>query len=153
MSALVLTAEHDPLRDEGIGYAKRMSDAGVRVQHTLYESSQHGFFGSLGPTDDHEKGIAEITAWLTSTNPIKAQNSESSYPDLRWPRDGELSLRHWCLNTPKGDVRQHRVIPLSCSFRTVFRARKSTASGICGTSRYSRSIAPTMRRLRDRLPA
>lgn len=64
--ALVLTAEHDPLRDEGADYAKRMADAGVAVQYTLYDNARHGFVGTLGPTSDHTKGIAEIAAWLSA---------------------------------------------------------------------------------------
>lgn len=62
--ALVLTAEHDPLRDEGILYAEKMAAAGSQVQHTLYDEAQHGFIGSMGPTADHKEGIQEISQWL-----------------------------------------------------------------------------------------
>jgi len=64
--ALVLTAEHDPLRDEGIEYADKMAAAGVAVQQTLYHDAQHGFAGSMGPTKDQKKAIAEISDWLSS---------------------------------------------------------------------------------------
>lgn len=64
--ALVLTAEHDPLRDEGIQYGEKMAAAGVAVQQTLYHDAQHGFVGSMGPTEDHRKAIAEIADWLAA---------------------------------------------------------------------------------------
>lgn len=62
--ALVMTAEHDPLRDEGIEYYEKLEKAGVPVQHTLYADAQHGFIGAMGPTEVHKRGIAEIAGWL-----------------------------------------------------------------------------------------
>jgi acetyl esterase/lipase len=41
--ALVYTAGFDPLRDEGAAYAKRLSQAGVRVVHRELSSLIHGF--------------------------------------------------------------------------------------------------------------
>ena len=45
--ALVLTCAHDPLRDEGIDYAKRLEREGVRVVHIHYSDQIHGFM-SMG---------------------------------------------------------------------------------------------------------
>jgi acetyl esterase len=42
-SATVVTAEFDPLRDEGIEYADRLAEAGVTVQRRDYEGMIHGF--------------------------------------------------------------------------------------------------------------
>jgi acetyl esterase len=45
--ALVLTCAHDPLRDEGADYAKRLEREGVRVVHLHYSDQIHGFM-SMG---------------------------------------------------------------------------------------------------------
>jgi acetyl esterase len=42
--AFVLTAEYDPLRDEGAEYADRLAAAGVPVTYRLYEGATHGFW-------------------------------------------------------------------------------------------------------------
>lgn len=46
--ALVITAEYDPIRDQGAKYAEVLRAAGVEVVHTNYEGMVHIFF-QLGP--------------------------------------------------------------------------------------------------------
>ena len=41
--ALVITAGYDPLRDEGLAYADKLSACGVATQYICFERQIHGF--------------------------------------------------------------------------------------------------------------
>ncbi|MFI6055773.1 alpha/beta hydrolase [Streptomyces violascens] len=46
--AVIVTAEHDPLRDQGDRYAQRLADAGVPVRHLPVRGATHAFFSFTG---------------------------------------------------------------------------------------------------------
>jgi len=58
-SALIIIAEYDPLRDEGIAYSARLKQAGVKVQTSIYKEMPHGFFQMAGYINGGRQAIAE----------------------------------------------------------------------------------------------
>jgi len=63
-STIVLTAEFDPLRDEGEDYAQRLRDAGVPVICSRYDGMMHGFVIQFRLLDKGRLGLAEIASFL-----------------------------------------------------------------------------------------
>lgn len=55
--AIVITAEYDPLRDEGEQYAHRLIEAGVACSLTRYYGQVHGFFSMSQYVDDGASAI------------------------------------------------------------------------------------------------
>jgi acetyl esterase len=62
--ALVITAECDPLRDEGEAFAKRLQAAGVPTTYSRYNGMIHGFFGMAAVLDKGKQAVAEACAAL-----------------------------------------------------------------------------------------
>ena len=63
--ALVIVSGYDPLRDEGIAYANRLSGAGVTVTLSVYDDMIHGFLSYLGILNQGIDAIEEIALWLS----------------------------------------------------------------------------------------
>jgi acetyl esterase len=62
--AIVITAEYDPLRDEGNAYAEKLKAAGVPVIHSQYPGMIHGFFWLGGVLGQCKQAIGEIGSAL-----------------------------------------------------------------------------------------
>jgi acetyl esterase len=66
--AVVVTSEHDPLRDDGEAYAARLTAAGVSVAHRRFEGQMHGFFlfpVALPVADDALAFVADFVTRIT----------------------------------------------------------------------------------------
>ncbi|MFZ2362282.1 MAG: alpha/beta hydrolase [Anaerolineae bacterium] len=62
--ALVITAEFDPLRDEGERYAERLQRASVPTQLTRYDGMIHGFLLLSELFDEGRQAMEEAIRWL-----------------------------------------------------------------------------------------
>jgi acetyl esterase len=61
-SAIVIMAGHDPLRDQGLAYARALESAGVATITRCYDSLAHGFTAYTGSVPDADKACREIAA-------------------------------------------------------------------------------------------
>jgi acetyl esterase len=62
--ALVITAEFDPLCDEGEAYGERLKAAGVSTTVSRYDGMIHGFFSMSGVVDKAALAVAEAASAL-----------------------------------------------------------------------------------------
>ena len=58
--AVVLTAEYDPLRDDGLAYVESLRAAGVEVSHHHYDDMIHAFFSLPNLLSRGNEAIAQV---------------------------------------------------------------------------------------------
>lgn len=64
--AIIVTAEYDPLRDEGEAYGNRLKEAGVPVTLTRYNGVIHGFIAMAAFLKQGKNALEETTDLLRS---------------------------------------------------------------------------------------
>lgn len=61
---LIITAEYDPVRDEGEAYGRRLAEAGVLVTFRRYPGMIHGFYAMTDLFDDGRLVYEDIRRFL-----------------------------------------------------------------------------------------
>jgi len=64
--ALILTAEYDPLRDEGEAYAEKLQGAGVNATLTRYPGMIHAFIRMTAQLDKANVALGQVAGMLRS---------------------------------------------------------------------------------------
>jgi acetyl esterase/lipase len=59
---ILVTAEYDPLRDDGFAYANALQTAGVAVTHHHYDDVVHAFFTLVNMLDRGNEAVAQVGA-------------------------------------------------------------------------------------------
>lgn len=80
--AIVVTAEHDVLRDEGEAYAQRLEQAGVPVHHLRALGQMHGFLMMIGVLPGSRSGLAFICERLRGLVAQSSRRVDSLRADL-----------------------------------------------------------------------
>jgi acetyl esterase len=62
--AMILTAQHDPLRDQGAAYAEALRAAGIEVRLTNYVDAVHGFISVPGAVPASRQALADAASAL-----------------------------------------------------------------------------------------
>jgi acetyl esterase len=65
--ALVQTAHHDPIRDEGRAYADALRRAGVQVRYTEYVDAAHGYISVPNLVPSARQALAETVTTIRET--------------------------------------------------------------------------------------
>lgn len=66
---LIITAQYDPLRDEGEAYGKRLEEAGIPVEIHRVEDALHGFFTLPGTFSQVKECYSYIRGFLGEPEP------------------------------------------------------------------------------------
>jgi acetyl esterase len=61
---LLVTAEFDPLREEGLAFGDRLEKAGINVELLHYQDMVHSFINMIGTVDEAKRALDEMTLKL-----------------------------------------------------------------------------------------
>ena len=67
----MITAEFDPLRDEGEAYAARLKEAGVEVEMRRFNGFIHGFFSLAGIIEATREAVELVGSALRKAHGLK----------------------------------------------------------------------------------
>lgn len=76
--AIVITAENDPLRDQGELYAQKLADAGVSVDSQRYTGVVHEFFGLAGAVSKAKEALTQAADGLKKVWETKATTTSGT---------------------------------------------------------------------------
>lgn len=71
--ALIITAAHDVLHDEGEAYSQRLQEAGVDVEYHAWDGQMHGFFGMINVLPASNEVLELISAAIRDAAPETAK--------------------------------------------------------------------------------
>ena len=66
--AFVLTAQHDPVRDDGVSYAERLREAGVPVTHRHLIDAPHNVALLTGKSQIARAAVDDAATWLADVH-------------------------------------------------------------------------------------
>ncbi len=76
--AIIITAEHDPLRDQGEAYAEKLAAAGVSVDSKRYGGVTHEFFGLAGAVSKAKEAVTQAADGLKKVWEAVESNSRAA---------------------------------------------------------------------------
>jgi acetyl esterase len=74
-ATLVVTAQCDPLRDEGERYARNLREVGVKAELRRYQGMIHGFFQMTGALEGSRQLHRELGDWMQTHTPSGYRHS------------------------------------------------------------------------------
>lgn len=76
-ASLVITAEYDPLCEQGEAYAARLGASGVPTTLARYEGAIHGFATFAVPMQD--RVVTQIAGWLRSGDSVRGETATTTH--------------------------------------------------------------------------